>query len=1130
MNDGLDIEVGTAGPAPWRLRLAGAPALLAPDGRVLPLEGLAAIVAARLALAGPQPRELLARQLWPDADEGRARGNLRQRLLRLKAQAGWAWIEGGTHLRLHPLVQLDADAGGMLLDGLPQPADESLADWLAAQRQTLARGHMHALQQQLAQAEAAQQWDEALTLAERMVAMEPSAEASHRTLARLHYLNHDHGRARDALERLRLMLLRDHGAAPSRASEELRALIERASVPLGQAALPADGALPTLQSLSPALSPALLRPPRLVGREPELARMQQALAECGALLLLGEAGLGKSRLLAEAAAACGDVLGVKAQAGDAGVPYATLSRLLRKQLAWRGVPATPPAVGQLLVRLLPEMGVDAASGAVPLEASRPLLQQAVQTLLAHGLQRVVVVDDLHFADAASLEMLAGLVNAGPLAHLAWLFAQRPGEGGSAALAFGDSLIESGRLQTLRLQPLDEPAVARLLLSLALPGLDAPAWAWRLHRHTGGNPMFILETLKQLQSGDLAAGRLPRSATVGALIDRRLKALSPDALALARLAAIAGADFSLPLAEEVTGRSALHLADAWAELEAAQVLRDRAFAHDLVLEAALRGIPQPIAEHLHGAVARHLQAHGGEAARLAAHWLAARDEAAALPHLLNAADVARDAMRRREQLGFIEKAAEIAARHPQPGPQGAHMLYLRTFAAREVVDGVTEALPALDLALQYAQTDVERVNVLSLRACARTRLYELDSAVEDYQAALPLALRTGDDKVTADIMGTLATALSMLDRHDEAAALMARHWPVVERMPDPEPALYTERGLVCDNAGRPYEGREFHRRAIEIARQRGEHSEVLVATRNLATSFVDTGELDAAAALLAQADALLQAHEGLDSAHVTGWSLQAIVCREQGHFGQALAASGHALADNAEQVPVRAPLDRQHRAWTWFWLGQWARAMQDLPGNDVYPDLPAWVAARGLQLRARLAAARGLPVGDALARARAMLEPGTLRTMRESIMLDAALAMPDAAAGLAQALAVRDAALADGYHGLRWAAEWACARLALAAGMRPQAMTFGAACMERPDAHMPQDLAMGRWWHGLWRLWLALGDSGRAEAARAEGVAWIHRTLQRELASEFHPSFREAVVAHRELLAGTTGSAPGGALH
>ena len=65
---------------PWRLRLHGPPMLLAPDGRALLLDPHGALIAARLALAGPQARDLLARQLWSEADEGRARGNLRQRL------------------------------------------------------------------------------------------------------------------------------------------------------------------------------------------------------------------------------------------------------------------------------------------------------------------------------------------------------------------------------------------------------------------------------------------------------------------------------------------------------------------------------------------------------------------------------------------------------------------------------------------------------------------------------------------------------------------------------------------------------------------------------------------------------------------------------------------------------------------------------------------------------------------------------------------------------------------------------------------------------------------------------------------------------------------------------------------
>lgn len=312
------MAAATATPAAWRLRLHGPAQLLAPDGRALLLDRLAALIAARLALAGPQPRELLARQLWPDVEEARARGNLRQRLLRLKAQAGWAWIDGGTHLRLHPQVQVDLAAVGVLLAGLQPPGDDELAYWLEAQRSAGQRDQTQALLQQLSRFEAAEQWDEAIAVAERLVALDPGAESPRRTLARLHYLNHDQGRARMALEQLRTMLQRDHAAVPSAASEQLRLLVERSA--------PAPGA-------TPLLSPALQRPPHCVGHDAELACMHRQLAHRGALLLLGEAGVGKSRLLAEAVAARDDVLTVKAQAGDAGVPYATLARLLRRRLA-----------------------------------------------------------------------------------------------------------------------------------------------------------------------------------------------------------------------------------------------------------------------------------------------------------------------------------------------------------------------------------------------------------------------------------------------------------------------------------------------------------------------------------------------------------------------------------------------------------------------------------------------------------------------------------------------------------------------------------------------------------------------------------------------------------------------------
>ncbi len=220
------------------------------------------------------------------------------------------------------------------------------------------------------------------------------------------------------------------------------------------------------------------------------------------------------------------------------------------------------AQAQALARQLPELRPEPALGGalLPADGARLVLLSAVQSPLADVGVRRVAVDDLHFADEARLELLHSLLDA-------------------------DALLEAGRLRCIALAPLT-----------------------------------LAETGELLRSLDVPAARVPASATVGALIERHLKSPRSEALALAlaRLAAVAGADYSPALAEAVSGRPALAMADAWAELEAAQVLRERAFAHDLVWEAAHRGIPQPIAEHLHATVARHLQAHGGEPARLAAH--------------------------------------------------------------------------------------------------------------------------------------------------------------------------------------------------------------------------------------------------------------------------------------------------------------------------------------------------------------------------------------------------------------------------------------------------------------------------------------------------------------------------------
>jgi hypothetical protein len=156
-------------------------------------------------------------------------------------------------------------------------------------------------------------------------------------------------------------------------------------------------------------------------------------------------------------------------------------------------------------------------------------------------------------------------------------------------------------------------------------------------------------------------------------------------------------------------------------------------------------------------------------------------------------------------------------------------------------------------------------------------------------------------------------------------------------------------------------------------------------------------------------------------------------------------------------------------------------------------------------------------------ARACLADCDMRPGRDALRIELALAGvarggTEATSASEELAAVREAAHRDGYHGLYWAATWAAARCAARQGDVVQARALLRTAMARPLEHVSADLWPGAWWHGLWQVGRAVGDTDAAQAARAEGVAWIHRLLQHELPAEFHPAFRDAVPAHRELLA------------
>lgn len=287
--------------------------------------------------------------------------------------------------------------------------------------------------------------------------------------------------------------------------------------------------------------------------------------------------------------------------------------------------------------------------------------------------------------------------------------------------------------------LDRAGVAALLDALALPGLDA-TWAAALHRHTHGNPLFVLETLRALllPGAPLQAppATLPMPPRLGEVIERRLARLSDTALQLARVVALAGQHFSLALAANLTERPLLALNDPWRELEAAQVLDASGFAHDLVLDATRRSVPAPIARALHGRIAEFLAGQPVPPGVLAAHWAEAQAWPQAAACWAQAAQGAYTASRTGEALAFRESAIDACQRAGDTRGAFEHALHQIADLVQSGTGERVDAAAATALAL--AQDDEQRIKALVMHAHVQHGFMRHDACLASAQQAWALA--------------------------------------------------------------------------------------------------------------------------------------------------------------------------------------------------------------------------------------------------------------------------------------------------------------------------------------------------------------------------------------------------------
>lgn len=949
-------------PEPLRapaVRLLGTPAWqAAPGAGWRPLARKDAALLALLALEGPQRRQHAAELLWAGVEPARALSNLRQRLFRLRQSGGLLVDENDHRLALMQDVACDLlpstspDPGR--LDALCAPllgtdsfdADgPSLADWVETARATWASR----LPVRLADIAAGFERDGALAPAiavcERLLQLDPLLEHGWRRLMRLHHLRSDRGAAVSAFERCERVLRDELGLRPGPETLSLLAEVEAASLPEEATAAPRPTQLPA----------CLLRPPRLIGRATVCDAMHRSWDEGTVFLLVGHAGMGKSRLLAEWAAGHPGTVLCCARPGDDAAAYGLVSRILRAVTSACLGPATDrlaPAVTRELSRLLPDFGPPPAS---PGHAA--LLQDAVIRWLdaaaAAGL-RALLLDDLQHADASSLQWLPALSAGTP--SLRWGLSSRTAASGPLA----QWISGSGRPSVIQLDGLDEGALAELLASLppyALPAGTALAMAQRLQAHCGGNPLFVLETLRALHGrGPMPDGRatLPLPSNVERLLDQRLAALSPQALALARVAATVGSDFDPGIAAAVLDCTAQMLEEPWRELETAQVLAGEGVAHETVSEVLRRGLPTPVRTQLHSRVARCLAARGAAPDRVCRHHAEATEWSAAAGAALQAAHQAMIRGRRDVELSHRRQAA---AWFDQAGDESA------AFRARVYA---LEAM-ALHTGLDQATAEGERLHPIAPRPAELAELcaarMQLDlwrghgrSAARHAEAGLALA---SDPLARLRLQLGQAAGLASAGDHDAAQRLSDPLRPRLEAESNPLVAceLWDLQAQIDHYTHRPLDCLRSTERLLDVARSAGHVQAELDALGTL-TGLHDLLGRGTDAVATGRAARTLHRRLG-DSLSARAQDLNlAYALLGSGHFGEALDLLESALAYARRTAPASLLSEgcQDMLADLWLTLGDPRRALDQI--NDDDSSGSSTRRQHRIDLRARAAHQRG----------------------------------------------------------------------------------------------------------------------------------------------------------------------------
>ena len=805
--------------------------------------------------------------LWPGDPPDAPEAGLSTVLARVRRAVGDGVIEGRGELRI--VLDADTDVDIELAEAAAEAAERALAggDPHVAQASAEAglavidrpllpgiegawvdslRGELAALEPGLleivARAALAIGDGEHLAIAERvartLAERHPFRESGHALLIEVHGRRGNAAEATLAYDRLRVLLREELGTVPSSAVSALHDELLRHGR-LSAAGAPAAAAPPTA-ALGPLPLPVIGGVPAttaFVGREEHLQRLRAPWAEASTsqrrfALLVGEAGVGKTRLAAQFAA---EVHGAGAAVlygrcdEEPLRSYQPFIEALRHELRHRGWRADAGAARDLeeLARILPEARPAATAASTPApvqdrETERYRLFEAVANLIRRAAERtplLLVIDDLHWADKPTVLLLRHLLRHSDPARLMVLGLVRDVEVGDDDHPLAELVADLRREHRLHRIALDglSQREADALVAARLAAQPSAGFVRGLREQTAGNPFFMEEALRALieaqvleagaeaQAGALASIGVPES--VADVILGRLSRVSDLAREALTIGATIGREFDFDVVPALVGAPGESVIEALEEAmasgligEVAESVDRFAFCHALARDAIYGRLSRTRRLRVHLRVATALETAGASAGELARHFFAAREIGAAeraVRYAVLAGEEAAQSLAYEASVEHYRRALAAIAADPEAdearrcdillalgrvqwraGDAAARTTYLEAAAsARERGDAEQLGRAALGLGERYWEADVANKRHAEFIAQAIQALPGEDSTLRARlmgRMAENLHFTAEQGYGTQLSADALAMARRLGDRETLAGALMSRH--------------------------------------------------------------------------------------------------------------------------------------------------------------------------------------------------------------------------------------------------------------------------------------------------------------------------------------------------------------------